>query len=342
MINPQSKVSSFSRETREGELLSIPTQQTQSSERILTPPPSPEKLQHDIFWRETVLYWNRSDYRWSLIEYIPCLMGIIWEEEKMGRLENLSSFPFESQYYFVNGAEAQRLSLVSTNYYRLFRTKIGTREPFARRMSEPCISVTDPQGISQESFLFSRFLKHVLKTTKISCTVLILSLKLAQMFLRRVKKLDNPSCAELNLNQFRLFVTSLLLADKYSEDHPYTNKSWSALSGLPVDDINLLERTFLATMQHELFVCEADFREWTKALQRLCQWNTPNPHHPDNARRVNYTYSSSTGRRFSFSNVAETGTRFGSGNSATSNSSLSSHESKEKGSFWSRFRFIRK
>jgi hypothetical protein len=340
MMPPQSKIASSTRETKEGEILSVPILQNQGKDRILTPPPSPEKLQHDLFWRETVLYWNRSDYRWSLIEYIPCLMGIIWEEEKMGRIEKLSSFPMEAQYYFVKGIDLNNLALSSTNYHRLFRTKIAQPTMHLRRMSEPDIGgnrFADPQGITQESFLFGRFLKHVLKTTKISCTVLILSLKFAQQFLHRSRLMGNPYCAGLESNQFRLFVTSLLLADKYSEDHPYTNKSWSSLSGLPVEDINTMERAFLAMMQHGLYTHEVEFREWTKSLQSLCQWNTPNPHHPDNSRILNIAYTSGV-RRMSFSHMTEAN------NSSVSNggSSISNHIVEKGTSFWSRFAFHRK
>mgnify|MGYP001809658765 CR=1 FL=1 len=340
-MQPQSKMSSSTRETREGDILSVPILQNQGKDRVLTPPPSPEKVQHDLFWRETVLFWNKSDYRWSLIEYIPCLMGIIWEEEKMGRIEYLNSFPMEAQYYFVKGIDINNLALSSTNYHRLFRTKISQPTMHSRRMSEPDIGGSrfyDPQGITQESLLFGRFLKHVLKSTKISCTVLILSLKFAQQFLHRVRIVGNPYCAGLDSNQFRLFVTSLLLADKYSEDHPYTNKSWSSLSGLPIDDINTMERAFLAVMQHALYTREAEFRDWTKSLQNLCQWNTPNPHHPDNARKLNVAYASGV-RRMSFSHTV----RVDNTGESSEDSSISNNHVSEKGvSFWSRFVFHRK
>ena len=334
MMQPQSKLKSTNKETKEGNFVSLPTLQDQASERLPTPPPSPQKVQHDLFWRETVLFWNKNNYRMSLIEYIPCLLGLIWEENKLGGIESLNSFPMESQYYFVKGVDANNLALTSTNYHRIFRTKIGP--PSYRRASEPDIDSArhfDPHGITQESFLFGRFLKYLMKTTKISCTVLILSLKHALIFLRKVRSMNVSYCAGLENNQFRLFVTSLLLADKYSEDHPYTNKSWSTLSGLPVEDINTMERAFLSVMQHEMFVSEDEFRDWTKSLQNLCHWETPNPHHPENSRRAPCASLNSLTRRVSFSNINETvafENRFG------------NVEASEKTSFWSRFRFHRK
>lgn len=341
MMQPRGKIATSAQETKEGEFLNVPILQDQAKDRAKTPPSSPEKIQHDLFWRETVLFWNKSDYRWSLIEYIPCLMGIIWDEDRMGRIESLSSFPIEAQYYFIKGADMTSLALASNNYHILFRAKISQPVTHTRRMSEPDIGgnrFADPHGITQDSFLFGRFLRHVLKTTKISCTVLILSLKFAQQFLHRIRLLHNPCCAGLESNQFRLFVTSLLLADKYSEDHPYTNKSWSSLSGLTVEDINTMERAFLATMQHGLYTNEGEFREWTKSLQNLCQWNTPNPHHLENSRRINYALNSGT-RRMSFAYATEFTDNDGDSSGA---SSMSHHETEKVTSFWSRFRFQRK
>ena len=341
MINPKTKMSVSTREMREDEHLSIPTLQNQASERALTPPQGPERLQHDTFWKETVLYWNRSGYRFTLIEYIPCLMGLVFNEETMGRIENLNSFPLESQHYFVQLNGAQRFYASKTAYHKLFRAKKGPRDPSARRMSEPEINgarPSDSSGISQDSFLFKTFLDQVLRTTKISCTVLILSLKFAQLFLRRIKLLGNPYCSELDSNQFRLFVTSLLFADKLSEDHPYTNKSWSTLSGLSIPEVNLLERTFLAAMQHHLFMSESEFRDWTKSLQNLCKWETINLHQPEQVRLFNL--SSSAIRRMSYSNENE----HIQDKSDSSASSMSVHvqDEPEKVSFWSRFRFYRK
>jgi hypothetical protein len=343
MIQPKQKVTSLF-ETREGEILTVPTLQTQSSDRAKTPPISPEQLQHDIFWRETVLFWNRSEYRWSLMEYVPCLMGIIWDEDRMGCIENLSSFPMEARYYFTSNADKTSITFTSLNYHRLFRLKLSTQQHL-RRMSEPDFSGAgsrhfDPSGITQESFLFGRFLKHVLKSTKISCTVLILSLKLSQLFLRKIKSLHSGNYyVGLDTNQFRLFVTSLLLADKYSEDHPYTNKSWSSLSGLPIDEINRMEIVFLQVIGHELYISEMEFRNWTKSLQNLCQWNTPNPHHPENSRRMNFPLTSSI-RRMSFSN-SHVNASDASSQSTFSNSSMS-HTEPEKVPFWKRFSFYRK
>lgn len=345
MMQPQSKLKTTNKETREGNLMSIPTVQSQASDRIPTPPPSPEKRQHDLYWRETVLYWNEHNFRMTLIEYVPCLMGIIWEEDRMGRIESLNSFPMEAQYYFFKGFDAGSLNLTSTNYHRLFRTKIGSGS--YRRMSEPEVNGSrhlDPHGIAQDSFLFGRFLKNVMKTTKVSCTSLILSLKFAQSFLKKIRAINMPYCAGLESNQFRLFVTCILLADKYSEDHPYTNKSWSSLSGLPVDDINTMERAFLSVMQHEMFVSESEFREWTKALQNLCQWEMPITHHSESGRRSSFSIfnQSKSTRRVSFTNFNEVVTIQDEELNSSSSSNSFNAESSEKPSFWSRFRFHRK
>ena len=106
---------------------------------------------------------------------------------------------------------------------------------------------------------------------------------------------------------FALFVTCILLADKYSEDHPYTNKSWSSLSGLPVDDINTMERAFPFRNAARNVCQRIRVQEWTKALQNLCQWEMPITHHSESGRRSSFSIfnQSKSTRRVSFTNFNE-------------------------------------
>lgn len=325
-------------------VLLVPARTSQTTDRMMTPPISPHTIQHDKFWRETVLFWNRSDYRWSLIEYLPCLVGLIWDEERLGQLELLSSFPTEAQFYFVKSTDVHSLGFDSHNFYKIFRTRIDHNDMYlrqhARRMSEPEFAGhrhLDPQSITQESFLFCRFLRQVLRATKISCTSLILALKFTQIYKRKSASIMEDKIdlvMGVDNNQFRLFLTSLLLADKYTEDHPYTNKAWSSISGIPMDEVNHMERAFLSVIGHELYLSETDFRNWTIKLQNLCQWNTPNPHHPDNSRNIG-SLPFLSNRRHSFSNHPQqlpTPT-------TTTDDQKNNNNSNSNNSFWSRIKF---
>jgi hypothetical protein len=254
----------------------------------------------DDYWREAVLYWNQSDYRWCLIEYIPGLLAITWSEDRVGPIERLTAFPAEAELCFVKRAEADRLAAiysqnasVATSLCSTYQSIFRGPARHQRRISHPEIPegprLTDPEGITQTSWLFGRFLQQVLKATKISCTALILALKFSHTFKHVWRANTAAGRVQLNsvlvpregeftdVSQYRVFVTSLLLADKYTEDHSYTNKAWSTLSGLPINDINAMEREFLSLLGHALYVSEEEFREWVKILQSLCHWHIPHP-----------------------------------------------------------------
>lgn len=275
------KIITFGPELRDDFFLAPPPPEVQLEGRLPTPPASPETQHQQAYWRETVLFWNRSDFRWTLVEYVPCLLALIWEEEAVGPIEGLASFPSEAQYYFVKNSDAEVLAnsgaFSRKSYQNIFvdNSYNGVDSSFRarhlRRFSEPDIMGarhSDPNGITQTSWLFSRFLKQVLKSTTISCTTIILALKFAQQYCRKRPAHDHE-------NRFRLFVTCLMLANKYTEDSPYTNVTWSVMSGLPLIHINEMECEVLALFGHHLFVSESEFRVWTEQLQSLCQWSTP-------------------------------------------------------------------
>lgn len=258
--------------------MSLPEVQTPPQGRLPSPPPSPQSKRQHLYWHETILQWNESDkFRWTIIEYIPCLLGIIWEEETLGPVEQLTCFPPQAQYYFVKANEQASLSSLGLSYKSIFRQQESSPPPYRarhlRRYSEPDLPgprYFDPNGITQTSWLFKKFLSQVLNYTTISCTCLILSLKFAQLYARRKRMTD--AALQPEDNQFRVFVVSLMLANKYTEDHPYTSKAWATISGMPVHEINEMECDFLALFVHDLYISETEFRNWAVTLQRLCQW----------------------------------------------------------------------
>ena len=201
----------------------------------------------------------------------------------MGPIEQLTCFPPQAQYYFVKADEQLAYSSLhsgKSSYQSLFRSREGEsyRSRHLRRFSEPELPgprYFDPNGITQNSWLFTKCLGKILNYTTISCTCLILALKFAQLYYR--KKVTSETAAQLEENQFRIFVVSLMLANKYTEDHPYTSKAWSTLSGMPINEINEMECDFLSLLGHDLYVSESEFRAWTVTLQKLCQWRLNSP-----------------------------------------------------------------
>jgi hypothetical protein len=280
-IKKEPKIIVFGPELREDFFLAPPPQSGLQG-RLPSPPASPQSQRQHLYWHETVLCWNSSDdFKWTLIEYFPCLLGIIWNETVLGAIEQLTCFPPQAQYYFVKGHEQVSFpSSSSRSYQSIFASQETSsyRARHLRRFSEPELPgprYFDPQGITQNSWLFTKFLGKILNLTTVSCTCLILSLKFAQIYYR--KKLASSTAEQMEDNQFRIFVVSIMLANKYTEDHPYTSKAWSTLSGMPIYEINEMECDFLSLLAHELYVSESEFRAWTVTLQNLCQWRLPSP-----------------------------------------------------------------
>lgn len=66
---------------------------------------------------------------------------------------------------------------------------------------------------------------------------------LALLFIYRLKS-SHPHLKGKEGSEFRIAITALMLSNKSLEDHTYTNKSWSEISGIDLKDINKMEVEF--------------------------------------------------------------------------------------------------
>ncbi|KAF8310911.1 cyclin PHO80-like protein, partial [Cantharellus anzutake] len=104
---------------------------------------------------------------------------------------------------------------------------------------------------------FISFLGTLLSTTQVSQSVIILSL----YYIYRLK-LSNPHIRGMEGSEFRLAVIALMLANKFLDDNTYTNKTWSEVSGISLGEINLMEREFLAGVEHSLYIDYGTYQHW--------------------------------------------------------------------------------
>lgn len=65
----------------------------------------------------------------------------------------------------------------------------------------------------------------------------------------------------------RMFLASLIIASKYLQDCNYSNSAWSKISGLPIKDINAIERRFLNLINYNLFIKDNIFKNWSYYLR---------------------------------------------------------------------------
>ncbi|KAJ3067064.1 hypothetical protein HK102_007504, partial [Quaeritorhiza haematococci] len=68
-----------------------------------------------------------------------------------------------------------------------------------------------------------------------------------------------------------LFAVALTLAQKITDDHAYTNRTWSKLMGLPADHLSKMEREFLACIRYDLYVGAEDYATWFGHVQALAR-----------------------------------------------------------------------
>jgi hypothetical protein len=69
----------------------------------------------------------------------------------------------------------------------------------------------------------------------------------------------------------RMFLASLIVASKYLQDRNYANNAWSKICGLPVQEINAIERRFLKLIDYNLFIGEDRYKRWTSLLRSHIQ-----------------------------------------------------------------------
>lgn len=67
----------------------------------------------------------------------------------------------------------------------------------------------------------------------------------------------------------RMFLASLILASKYLLDQNCANNTWSKKCGLPVQQINVIERRFLDLIDYKLFIGEDEYKIWIQNVWKL-------------------------------------------------------------------------
>jgi hypothetical protein len=70
-------------------------------------------------------------------------------------------------------------------------------------------------------------------------------------------------------SEVRLFTTALILANKFLDDNTFTNKTWSEVSSVPLNELNIMEMEFLSALHYKTCIHHAQFFSWAAQCQ---QW----------------------------------------------------------------------
>ncbi|TPX71241.1 hypothetical protein SpCBS45565_g01214 [Spizellomyces sp. 'palustris'] len=109
---------------------------------------------------------------------------------------------------------------------------------------------------------FQSFIMHILQATNVEAPVLLMAL----WFLKRLRA-ANPLVKAAEGSEYRLFATALLLANKVMDDHRFTNSAWSQVTGLSVEELNIMEREFLQSLEYRLHMPDYSYFLWLQSLQ---------------------------------------------------------------------------
>lgn len=129
--------------------------------------------------------------------------------------------------------------------------------PPVRRIEGPAIACPN----------FKKWVHNLLATTQVTQNVILLSL----LFIHRLKVL-NPKMHGLPGSEYRLLTVALMLANKFLDDNTYTNKTWSEVSQLSVNEIHVMEVEFLGNMRYSLLVTKKQWEEWLLKLPRFREY----------------------------------------------------------------------
>ncbi|KAF5347047.1 hypothetical protein D9758_011631 [Tetrapyrgos nigripes] len=111
---------------------------------------------------------------------------------------------------------------------------------------------------------FVSFMQKLLETTQVSQSVIVLSLH----YICRLKDRNAFTPAQAG-SEFRIAVAGLMMANKFLDDNTYTNKTWSEVSGIGLEEINRMEREFLMGVDCNLYVDKATYQSWLHLLKGL-------------------------------------------------------------------------
>ncbi|CAO3701028.1 unnamed protein product [Rhizopus stolonifer] len=146
----------------------------------------------------------------------------------------------------------------------------------------PKIWTGTPFLTNERSSTFRLFCQHILKTTQISSSCVLIAL----FYIYRLR-FAYPTIQGSIGSEARLFTTALVLANKFLDDNTFTNKSWSQVSGVPVYELNIMEMEFLSALQYRTYVHHLQFFSW---INQCNYWLRPITQKPLRKRNSHLWY----------------------------------------------------
>ncbi|KAK4237449.1 hypothetical protein C8A03DRAFT_16017 [Achaetomium macrosporum] len=177
-------------------------------------------------------------------------------------------------------------------------------ELMADYVSEMATRVVMPQR--QVNPAFRKFVSQILTSTRLPSTTILLGMNYLAKRINMMHAAGQNNHTEGQI--WRMLTIALLLGSKFLDDNTFQNKSWSEVSGIPVQELNTLEYEWLGAIRWCLYVnldasedyqaWLSNWKEWQEAKKRQQQASRDrlaglvSPIEPDMARsRAQQLYS---------------------------------------------------
>ncbi|KAI9251568.1 cyclin-domain-containing protein [Sporodiniella umbellata] len=135
----------------------------------------------------------------------------------------------------------------------------------ASQLTEICTALfSHIWDLDKRQTTFKHFIQKVLEATQLTSPCVFM----AFYYIRKLRSVY-PKMQVSTGSEIRLFITALILANKYLEDSTFTNKTWSSVSGISVQELNIMEMEFLSELDFNLCISEKQFNKWVMQCQHL-------------------------------------------------------------------------
>lgn len=121
-------------------------------------------------------------------------------------------------------------------------------------------------GSSHPSEAFRKFISQILSSTRLPRTTILLGMN---YFAKRINMMGMMSpTGKLTVSEghvWRMLTVALLLGSKFLDDNTFQNRSWADVSGIPVRELNTMEREWMESISWCLYVnldLSEDYNAW--------------------------------------------------------------------------------
>lgn len=117
---------------------------------------------------------------------------------------------------------------------------------------------------------FRKFVAQILTSTRLPSTTILLGMNYLAKRVNMMSAAGHTSHTEGQI--WRMLTVALLLGSKFLDDNTFQNKSWSEVSGIPVQELNTLEYEWLGATNWCLYVNLDESKDYNAWLKNWQEW----------------------------------------------------------------------